>query len=161
MLLSNNNETSKLSIEDVRFGCKVQLWVCTRGSKHRGHFCSNNLCGVQTDLASLLCLLSSGLLSMLKRNMSDYGEGPRGGETTGQWNTKASHHFSLWSINNPCVNIVSGLQESNFFGFHYPDGQMTISRLLNQTLPAEPSSHTVKFLPAFGVWIRTLFWLLF
>lgn len=65
-LLGNNNETSQLSIEDAMFGCTVQLW----GSKHRRHFCSDQPCGVQTGLASLLCLLSSGLLSMLKREMS-------------------------------------------------------------------------------------------
>lgn len=111
MLLSNNNKTSKLSIEDAKFGCKVQLWVCSRGSKQGRFFCSNHLCGVQTGLAPLLCLLSSGLLSVLKRNMSYYEKGQ--GETTGQWSPKASHHFSLWSINNPCVHVVSGLQESS------------------------------------------------
>lgn len=117
--------------------------VHTRGSKHWRLFCPKHTCGVQTGLASLPSLLSSGFFPRSKREVSlDYGEGARAGETNRQWSTKAFHHFSLWAINNPHVHAVPGLQEGSFFGFHYSYGQTIRSRLLKQTVPTASSPST-------------------
>lgn len=59
-----------LSIEDTKFGAQSNFEYAPEAVNTGDFFYSNHPCGILTGVSSLLCLLSSGLLSVLKRKMS-------------------------------------------------------------------------------------------